>query len=228
MSRDKLHGHLATEKVAEFLADREGLAGGARERFRRLLHEYGGFRDISAPSPLRIPIFVSSMLAISGLLLDHPTRWSDGLVWVVYTLLSVGLIWRLRREHSDVRRFDRETDWEAYCLFLRPVILSDHPGLLDRNATNHGRKVVTSPQHLSRILRSWVHERAPDLWWSALIGLWCGMVALLVTHLAKLVTSWMGSIALLGGGVLLGLTTWFLWRRLAYVVVKSDSRLVGP
>lgn len=228
MLHDKLHAHLSTENVAEFLADREGLAGGARERFRRLLHEYGGFRDTPVPGRSRTPILVSSLLAVAGLILDHPTRWSDGLVWVVYALFSAGLIWRLRREDSDVRRFDRETDWEAYCLFLRPVILSDHPGLLDRNATSLGQKAGESPVRPLPMLRSLVHERGPDFWWSALLGLWGGMLALLVTHVAVTATGWMGSIAFLAGGLLLGLAAWILWRRLAYVVVQSSSPLADP
>ncbi len=228
MPHDKLHPPSPAENVAEFLADREGLAGGARERFRRLLHEYGGFRDTSVPGSSRTPILGSLLLALSGLALDYPVRWSDGLVWVGYALLSAGLIWRLRREHTNLRRFDRETDWEAYCLFLRPVILSDHPGLLDRNATDRGQKAGGSPVNPSPLLRSLVHERGPDFWWSALLGLWGGMAALLVTHVAVTATSWLGSITFLAGGLLLGLVTWRLWRRFAYVMVKSDSRLVGP
>jgi hypothetical protein len=143
-------------------------------------------------------------------------------------LLAAGLVWRLRQEDCNVRHGDRETDWEAYCLFLRPVILSDHPGLLDRNAIDHERAPGKSALRPLPMLRSLVHERGPDFWWSALLGLWGGTIALVVTHLVGGATSEIGSFAFPGGGLLLGLAGWWLWRRLAYVMVKADSRLAGP
>ena len=225
MSHEKLHSHLSTENVAEFLADREGLAGGARERFRRLLRDYGGFRENFAPRYSRPLILVSLLLALSSLVLDWPARWSDGLVWVGYGLLSAGLLWRLRREENKARYFDRETDWEAYCLFLRPVILSDHPGLLDRNATNDGNKTTESRLRSIPLFRSLVRERGPDFWSSAVMGLWIGMVALLFTRLMVTATNWISSLAFLAGGLWFGLAIWILWRRMIYVVAKSDSRL---
>jgi hypothetical protein len=225
MPHENSHLPLSSESVAEFLADREGLVGGARERFRRLLHEYGGFRDLSVPARSRIPILVSSFLALGGLALDHPARWSDGLAWVAYALLAAGLIWRLRRGDHHVRHFDRETDWEAYCLFLRPVILSDHPGLLDRNAADHGQNPEKAPLRSLPMLRSLVHERGPEFWWSALLGLWGGLAALIVVRVTVAATSSLGSFVFLSGGVLLGLAVWLLWRRVVFIIAKADAHL---
>src|SRR4051794_31658710 len=98
MSDDSPHSRLSTEAIADFLADREGLAGGARERFQRLLHAYGGFREAPPSRNPGLLIFVSALLTLSGLILNRPSNWSDRFGWIGWGLISAGLIRRLRLE----------------------------------------------------------------------------------------------------------------------------------
>lgn len=228
MSSHHLLSHLSAESVVESLADREGLAGGPRDRFRRLLHDYGGFQEASPPRYSRTFFIISVVLAVSGLALDRPSGWSDNLVWMVYLLVSAGLTWRLQREEKKVGNFDRETDWQAYCLFLRPVILNDHPGLLDRNAKNAGGESTQSMLRPVPLIRVLIHERGPDLWCSVVLGLWGGMAVMLVTHLTVTVTNSLLSLAFPAAGLLFGLIVWMLSRRLIYAVAKSDSLRIEP
>jgi hypothetical protein len=137
----------------------------------------------------------------------------------------MGPIWRFHREEKRALQPDRETDWQAYCLFLRPVILSDYPGLLDQNKNNLGHEAARLMLRPLPMLRNLVHEQGPDFWWSAVLGLWAGLVALLVTHLAITATSWILSLAFPVVGLLLGPVSWILWRRLIHLFAQSDSRL---
>jgi len=226
MSHKHPHSSLFTQSVAEFLADREGLEGGARERFRRLLHEYGGFREKSPAKSSGALILVTSLLTLAGFVLDRPSRWRECLVWVGYALISTGVIWRLHREENKSLYSDRETEWQAYCLFLRPVILSDHPGLLDRNTKNNETESAQfTPLPL---LRSVVHERGLDFWWSVILGLWGGMLALLIAHMTANSTNWVLSLVFPIGGMLIGMVIRMIGQRLIYIIAKSDSRLIGP
>lgn len=202
------------------------MAGGARERFRRLLHEYGGFREKSPAKSSGALILVTSLLALAGFVLDRPLGWRESLVWAGYALISIGVIWRLHREENKSRYSDRETEWQAYCLFLRPVILSDHPGLLDRN-TKIGETESAQFTPLP-LLRNLVHERGLDFWWSVILGLWGGMLALLIAHLMVSSTNWVFSLVFPIGGMLLSVVIWMIGQRLIYFVAKSDSRLTGP
>ena len=227
MSHDNPHSPVSSENVAEFLADREGLVGGARVRFRRLLDQYGGFREKTPRRNVGTLILVSSLLALTGFVWDDPSGWRDTLVWAGYGLLSTGLIWRHHLEAGKVHCSDRETEWQAYCLFLRPVILSDHPGLLDRNTKNDRHESARSMLRPIPIFRNLVHGPGLGFWRSAMVGLWCGMVALLITHATGTATNWILSLAFPAVGILLGVVVWMLGLQLIYVFAKSDSRLVG-
>jgi hypothetical protein len=228
MSHRNLSSRQTAENVAEFLADREGLAGRARERFLRLLHEYGSFRQVARPRRSRMLILVSLLLALTGFALDHPSGWNDDLMWSGCVLLAAGPIWRFHREERLAPHSDRETDWQAYCLFLRPVILSDHPGLLDHNANNSRPDPAHPMLRPLPMLRNLVHERGSDFWWSTMLGLWGGMMALLITHLTVSATNWMVSLSFPVGGLFLGPVIWILWRRILYLIAKSDARRSDP
>lgn len=224
MSHCNFSSRLSAQDVAEFLADREGLAGRSRERFVRLLREYGSFRQVSRPRRSRTLILVSLLLAFIGFILDHPSGWSSGLTWTGSVLLAVIPIWRFHWEESRAPQFDRETDWQAYCLFLRPVILSEHPGLLDHNASNPKPEPNRRQLRPLPMLRNLIREHGSDFWWANILGLWCGMMALLVTHLAVCATSWKVSLTFPVGGLMLGPTIWILWRRIIYLIANADSR----
>lgn len=217
-----------SEEVVEFLADREGLSGGARRRFLNLLREYGSFRQVARPRTWRTLFLVSVLLALIGFVLDNRSAWSDRLVWPGCLLLAMGPIWRFHRKETGAPDSHRETDWHAYCLFLRPVILSEHPGLLDRNRNSLPQESARERVQSLPTLRDLVHERGPDFWWSAVLGLWCGMLALLVVHLTLAATRWVLSVAFPIGGLLLGPAIWTLLQRIIYRIARTDTRLSNP
>ena len=210
--------------VADFIADREGLAGRARLRFLRMLYEYGSFRQVSRPQRSRTLILVTLLLTLFGFVLDHQSDWRSGLVWYGCLILTVGPVWRFHREERRALRPDSESDWKAYCQFLRNVVLSDHPGLLDRNSSNSQLELEQPMLRTVPMYRKLVHERGPDFWWSIVLGLWCGMTALLIAHLAIASTNWMLSFAFPVGGMLVGPVIWTVWRRIIYLIAKSDTR----
>src|SRR5665213_1364939 len=212
--------------VAEFLADREGLVGAARIRFLRLLREYGSFRQVSRPQRSRTLILVSLVLTLAGFVFDSQSGWGSGLVWFSCLLLSLGPVWRFHREESRLLQPDRGSDWRTYCHFLRPVVLSDNPGLLDRNLRNLQLESTQPMYRTIPMLGALIQERGPDFWWSIVLGLWCGMTALLlITHLAITATNWMQSLTFPVGGMLFGPVIWAVWRRIIYLMAKSDVRL---
>ena len=43
-------------------------------------------------------------MGIAGVILDHPRGWSDALAWILFGLLSAGLIWRLRSDEIEQGR----------------------------------------------------------------------------------------------------------------------------
>jgi hypothetical protein len=211
--------------VAEYLADREGLVGQPKHRFLRLLHGYGSFRQVSRPKRLLTLILVSLILTVAGFILDCQSGWRSSLVWLYSLLLSVGPVWQLHREESRLCHPDPESDWQAYRQFLRPVVLSDHPGLLDQNSKNLRSESEQSLFHMVPMFRNLMLERGPDFWWSIVFGLWCGMSVLLIIHLAIASTSWMLSLILPLVGMVVGPVIWTVWRRIIYLMAKSDTRL---
>jgi hypothetical protein len=174
---------MSHDEIRVFLADREGLTGSARSRFWEILDRYDAFRRVGFQCTWTILLILS--LFISGLcyFLD-PTRshWIDLLVWPGAFLLSIGPIWHIRRQERRPFRIDAETEWRAYCLFLRPIILAEQPGLLDRNlaspATVTGQ-ILPRPFYL---LKEQIKTQGLDYWWSALGGIWGAMILLLILH----------------------------------------------
>ena len=222
-SRD-LRSSLSSENVAEFLADREKVVGRARQQFLHLLREYGSFRQSSRPRRTRTLVAISLAIALAGYAIEHTPNWADRLVWPGGVLLAIVPIWRVHREESQSPHTDLETDWHAYCLFLRPVILIEYPGLLDRNKNSTRREAATKKLLPLPVLRNLVRERGSDFWWSALLGLWCGMLTLVVAHLAAVATNWLLAFAFPVGGMVLGPGIWTIWQRIIYRIAISDSR----
>jgi hypothetical protein len=213
--------------AADFIADREGLVGHAKFRFLRILHESGSFRQVSRPRRSGTLILVSLMLALAGFVLDPSSDWSSGLVWTGCLILAVIPVWRFHREERRFLRPDRESDWQAYCQFLRNVVLSDHPGLLDRNLSNSRLESEQPVLRTVPMYRKLLRERGPDLWWSIVLGLWWGMAALLVARLVIAPANWMISFIPPAGGMLAGPAIWTVWRRIIFSIAKSDTRLSG-
>lgn len=206
------------DEIRAFLADREGLTGSARTRFLKVLDQYDAFRRVRFRRTWAMLLCIS--ILISGLcyLLDIPHRhWLDTLVWPGSLFLCIGPIWCIRRQEQRPPRLHGETEWRAYCQFLRPLILTEHPGLLDRNlaspSTAPGR-LVSKPIDL---LREQFKSPGLDYWWSALAGLWCAMITLLVlNHLLIEPSRWLALLlpvaGLLGGPLAGALGQSFVYR----------------
>jgi hypothetical protein len=170
-------------------------------------------------------LVVTLLLALIGFVLDYLSGRSDRLIWPGCVLLAMGPIWRFHRKETEAPDADRETDWYAYCLFLRPVILSEYPGLLDRNRNSPPQGSAWNRLQSLPTVRNLVNERGPDFWWSAVLGLWCGMLALLVVHLVLAATGRALSAAFPICGLLLGPAVWTLVQRVIYGIARADSRL---
>lgn len=170
-------------EVRSFLADREGLTGSARRRFFEVLDRYGAFRQVGFRRTWSLLLPVSLFVSAICYAFDTPSRPRlDLLVWPGSFLLSIGPIWFVRRQEQRPLRIDGETEWRAYCLFLRPLIMAECPGFLDRNLALPPPPDSGVAGHPILLLRDQIKTRGLDYWWSALGGLWCGMLLLVLLH----------------------------------------------
>jgi hypothetical protein len=207
--------------ISEYLADREGLRGTVRRRFIALLERYG-FRTARRRS-WRLLLLVSTFVSTASLLLDSPfEHWVDVASWSGYFFLTAGPIWYIRRQEKHLGEIDAETEWLAYCRFLRPLILANHPGLLDRNLELsacihdeiHASPVLTRPKFFV--------ERGADYGWACLLGIWCNMIALLVLRHAVENPGRIWSL-LPVVGFFVGPIAWALWQNTVYLLAQPDG-----
>ena len=213
--------------IAEYLADREGLRGAARGHFLRLLCESLGYRRTARRRNAWAVGGAALGVAALGLLIEilRGARWESVSVfaWLGFAVLGATLAVVLARAERRTGTEDREIEWRVYCLLLRPVILAERPGLLDRNllADRGARERLDIPprQMVATILR----ERRTDLWGPGAVG-WCiGLVALISWRVAVGPEVWTFALPLMG--FVLGPVAWAYWRIAVYLRVERAARL---
>lgn len=170
--------------IREFIADRENLPVSVRKRFYGVLDQYGAFRPRVRRRDWRLLFLVSVAWSLVCGALDAPANWREAWPWPCFLVLClVPAVWTIRRYEKFSHLVDHETEWRAYCLFLRPLIIARFPGLLDRNLDSPmpaPNQVVPRPRSLLREIFSY---RGIDFWWAALVGTWCSMALLLIVRL---------------------------------------------
>jgi hypothetical protein len=216
--------------LAGYFADREGLSGAARARFLRLLSESLGVDRPTHNAGWRELLTGATVMGLACLGLDY---WAHGggvsfwliVVWVACSIVGIGLSLVHRWVERKTPEPSLDIHWRVYCLLIRPILLAEQPGLLDRNLKDDKsatERIVVRPVST---LRGMVAERGADFWWALLIGLWGGMLVALTVRL--LFEPKEPLIVLLFPliGSLLGPIVWTLWQCFAFWVARKDPRL---
>jgi hypothetical protein len=207
--------------IREFIADRENLPVSARQRFFHVLDQFGAFRPRIRRRDWRLLLLVSVAWALVCGVLDAPASWREGWPWPCFLVVCLVPVRAIRRHERLSHFVDHETEWKAYCLFLRPLIIARFPGLLDRNLDSPvpaPNQVV--PRHRS-LLREIFAYRGLDFWWAALVGTWCTMglllaVRLVLGEISDLVPPVLAAVGFLGGPVV-----WSFGQALVYHVAQK-------
>ena len=124
--------------LADYFADREGLSGAARARFLRLLSQSLGVGRSTRESGRRALCAGAAVMGLVCLGLDywaHRGGVSTWLIvaWAACACAGAGLGLAHRRVELRTPEPSLDIHWRVYCLLIRPIILVEQPGLLDRN-----------------------------------------------------------------------------------------------
>lgn len=209
------------QSVADYLADREGLTGTTRTAFLQLLRETFGFR---ATAPYRVaPLLGLAALGFASWGVVLELREGFGITatwpWLATAIVGAALAFEIARHRRRSTFTNREFEWRAYCLLIRPMILRSRPGLLDRNLTaDRGATEHVRPSY-GGALTSLLREPSIGFWIPAGIG-WClGCAAALVARASTGPKPWYVFLPL--GGALIGPAVWAFFR---YVVFRRLHR----
>lgn len=214
--------------LAEYFADREGLTGIGRVQFLDFIEGSLGASQPQRPGKWQTLLLISVGVGVVGLMLDTYTAAGEVLpgimAWGAFSLLGIILAFILRRAERRNHPVDHEIHWRAYCLLLRPVVLVEKPGLLDRNlADDEGSQEQLELTPLSSF-RYMLRERGADFWWSGGVGILSGMLGIILWHRLspRLFSKW--EVALPLCGMLIGPAVWALIQYTAYWLARRQSR----
>lgn len=144
------------------------------------------------------------------------------LVWSGSGLLALGSVWCVRRLERRSRGADYEVEWRAYCLYLRPLIVTEFPGLLDRNRAACMASAGEAETRVIPLLGELLSARGVDFWWSCTLGLWLGMTGLLVLLCCQTNPGLLGMCLLPLGGFMVGPVLWSGWQALVLRLARLD------
>jgi hypothetical protein len=204
----------------EDLADREGLTGTARENFLAFL---SAIERPVRPGGWRLFFSVVILTALLGVLIAASFREHSSLLlplWLAYALVGIGLTLGLRRAERSPVRHDPELNWRVYCLVIRPILLGESPGLLDRNHPNDLSAREQIEVRPSEVCSNIFRDRGADFWWSSIIGLWLGLSGLLLGHFwLRLSIIWIWPLP--AAGLVMGPLAWSLIQWLAWHLART-------
>ncbi len=213
--------------VIDDLADREGLNGAARHVFLLLLRDAFGF-NLKTPGWAAATIGVCAAgVALFGILIEPSLRENivpviDWILWMGVVGLGAALAFAVACARRASEPIDREIEWRTYCLLVRPQILSERPGLLDRNlADDYGareRMVVSAGAAVIAMLQS----RRSDLWVPAAIGWTVGSMALIIWRVTVGPSVWPFALPILG--MTLFLLAWCMIRLSVFRRIERAAR----
>lgn len=178
--------------VADYFADREGLTGASRESFLRLLRDDFG---ITPQTPRRPALAVGTGaggIALFGIWFEmqHDRHLSFILLWIGVAALGVALAFVLTGAFKHIEPANREIEWRSYCLLIRPILIAERPGLLDRNLRDdHGidERLETG---FGRAMMAMLRGRRIDLWRGAAVGWGIGTAALVILRVKFGLGNW--------------------------------------
>lgn len=212
------------DSAASYLADREGLTGKRREVFLELLHNAFGFK-LRRPRWATAALCGTMAILVStgiGLEMAGGREMVSFLAWIGNSLLALlialGLVCAGRRP----QRSSREIEWGVYRLLIRPAIIIEKPGLLDRNAAVGSEPGPSTGLGISTGFTVLWNDVWPNVWVPAAIGWIVGGVVLTGLRLSDVTLFWV--LALPSGGTILSPLAWGGFRLL---VLRWMERGIG-
>jgi hypothetical protein len=212
-----------TAAVAEYLADREGLSGPTRANFVRLLGEAFGVKPRKLWPFALVTGGWATVVAVVGVLLE--LRQGESIVfialWIALTGLGIVIAAFLADAQRRSQRIDNELEWRAYCLLLRPLILADRPGLLDRNRAIQTLKDELLVRQKGAVLKAVVRAHGISLWGPAALGWGCGTAMLVAARISEGPRVWAFGIPVLATA--LCPAAWCLFRLMVFRRMKGGA-----
>jgi len=201
------------ETVAGYLADREGLDGAARSIFLEQLRDVFGFR-VSAPR--RYPMLIAGLaVALAGFGIATEVRSAGGgeAVWAWLGMAATGLVlaFAQARSGSNDPPVNREIEWRAYCLLIRPLLLRARPGLLDRNLDAADCADCSGPESGSPLHAGWSFGLSHRWPMPAGMGWTLGCAMAVAWRVVVGPAAWLWGLPL--GGAVVGPLVWAIFRR---------------
>jgi len=208
--------------LAQYIADREGLVGGARAWFLEILRRefrYEGEEEGGWDRYTLTAMLVSAATLGAVCIAREGLSWSDGTAWLGCAWVGTALHWLLRQRPPPPP--DRDTEWRVYCALVRPLILLRYPSLLDRNRKDAEHRLVVGVSSMRQSFQVTASHARRELVVAALAGLWIGAALVPVLH-------YFAHVAMVGLTVLpvasaaLAPVVWTMWRWYALRLVLGD------
>lgn len=205
-----------TAAVADYLADREGLAGTARATFLHIMHQMLG---LQADSPRWVAmglVLLAIGVACFGLAVElwPGSNASTMALWFAVAMPGAALAAILMRAQRQAPPLDGEIEWRVYCWLIRPVILVEKPGLLDRNHPADRGMAEAMNIRPTEVLGAMLRERRATFWGSAALGWSVGVLVLIACRLLWPANPWVFALPLLG--MVLAPFIWWIGRICAF------------
>lgn len=214
--------HAQPGSVVEYLADREGLRGAARRRFLRFARETLGYK-LARPFRGEYLAWLLPAFALAGLAVTFETGpWPlSPVVWLAYLAAGFALAALAVRDAAHAVRASRETEWLIYCHLLRPVVLAEAPGLLDRNlaAARPASLLDWRPRFA---FTDFLRMRGTAFWTALALGGVAGMIALTAILVAG--GSGLAGCGLPAASALVALGAVHFYRHAAYRRLEQEAQ----
>jgi hypothetical protein len=198
--------------VADYLADREGLEGTSRAVFLELLYDAFGFR---VGTSARAPMFFGTLaigIAVCGIGIEWQHTLSLSAAWPWLGIATIGAIFAIliARDRRRASPLNHEQEWRAYCLVVRPIILRDRPGLLNRNLASDQSVENEIAIGYSSTVQAMFRERSSEFWIAAGAGWAIAATLILTWRIAAGWTEWLLTLPV--AGVVVGPVAWGIFR----------------
>ncbi|MBX3738921.1 MAG: hypothetical protein KF715_19670 [Candidatus Didemnitutus sp.] len=212
-----------SSSIPQFIADREGLAGAARTWFLEIMRREFRYMEPVAEARRRrvtVPAMLASAASLAGVALaGGGFSGEDGTAWLGCAWLATAVHWLAMRKTTVT--VDRDAEWRAYCVLVRPLILTRYPALLDRNRRDTEYSWAVKPFSMAQSFRVSAKHARRELATAALVGLWIGASAYGVIH-SWCRLEWTALSLLPAVSAIAAPLLWALWRWCALRTMLQD------